>query len=393
MNLSNVTLMAAPIMPQPSNLLVIPTCHVGVEIEVEGEGAIQSSSSNFWDIKNDGSLRNHGHELVLTQPTMGQSLINALNELPDLINSERADFSNRTSVHVHIDIRDMTVEHLFNMLFFYVYCEKAIFNYVGHDREYNNYCIPWWKTEELKYSLYTIYSSMKEDNPNQIRRTIQEHMNKYSALNLKVITHFGSIEFRHHYGTHDSDRILEWINILLSLKQQAVNIDHEHLTFEQLINEHFTIPSALEEFMTEPVTNKGMSFLNEIYHDCQLHTTQLTERENLRASSLRGALTLTHLQMLDNFNQQREVPTLRVRRTDNTEGFNEEEVSIYAGGSPILIEETLMDERRYDDIREEILSRLNTQGLYQGEAPTTQSDIRARNEQEEERVDEGAFSM
>lgn len=337
MDLSKVTHMRANLIHRPSNLLVIPDCCVGVEIEVEGEGAVrQARGNNYWKVIRDGSLRNHGLEVVLREPTLGQALIDSLDELQEIINDAYADYSHRTSVHVHLDIRDMTVEQLFNMLFYYFYCEKAIFNYVGQGREENNYCIPWWKTEELKTSLYRIYSAMKEEDSETIRHIINDNMNKYSALNLKVINQFGSVEFRHHYGTHDKNRLLEWINIILSLKKQALTIDHEHISFEEMIQEHFQVPEPLVPYMTEPVTNKGMAFLNEIYHDCQLHTKQLNERETLRKNRLHTTLTREHLQQLDAFNRTRDLPTLSTQR--NIGDITEEEVLIMSGGSTVLID-------------------------------------------------------
>lgn len=335
MKMSNINGLVLPQFPKHTELLELPDCYTGIEIEVEGLNCVTYSHSDYWEIKGDGSLRNEGKEVVLRQPTAGQDLINALDELDTIIDSNNADYSARTSVHVHIDIRDMTVEQLFNMLFFYIYCEKALFNYVGHNREDSNYCIPWWKTEELKKELYVIYSSMKEDRPQVISRTIDTAMNKYSALNLRVINTFGSVEFRHHYGTHDKNRILEWVNILMSLKRQAMTIDHQHLEFEQLLNEHFVTPTGLEEAMTETVTHKGMAFLNEIYHDCRLHEQQEQERNLLKRLHLRGRLVVDNYRMLDKFNEARGLRKLRAQRRDN-DNLDDNDVAIFTGGSVIL---------------------------------------------------------
>lgn len=284
----------------------------------------------------------------MTQPTMGKAIISALDELEQIINTERADYSNRTSVHVHIDIRDMSVDQLFNMLYFYIYCEKAIFNYVGEGREENNYCIPWWKTEELKTHLYNIYQALEEDNSDQIQYILNEQMNKYSALNLRAITRFGSVEFRHHYGTHDKHRILEWINILMSLKKQAMEVDHTHVSFDELVNEHFQIPEALDIFMTEPVTYKGMTFLNEIYHDCKLFSKQARERENLSRAELRGdgRCTRPQLKQFDIFNQQRELSNLRPTRRPSDDGsLDEEDINLLVGGSVLLRPDSSTEEQ------------------------------------------------
>jgi hypothetical protein len=347
MKLSKVTGMPPVRVFKPNKQLVLSDCHIGIEIEVEGRGAIHNSvmDSLYWQSIEDHSLRNNGRELVLRQPTMGDGLIEALDELDNIVDSGRVDYSSRTSVHVHVDVRDMSVEQLFTLLFFYIYIEKALFNYVDEGREDSNYCIPWWKTEQLKGSLYNIYKAMTEDNPTSIRDEIASHMTKYSALNLLAINRFGSVEFRHHYGTHDKHRLLEWINILMSLKEQALKIDHSHVSFEELLNQHFEIPKELDLFMTEPVTYKGMSFLNEIYHDCRLHTKQAIERKLLSNSFKKNNIKHANLKMFDAFNTHRDLSMLRSRRNTNSdeESLEEDEVTLLVGGSSIT----------YDDVDDE----------------------------------------
>lgn len=347
MLLSNVTGIQPAAKLKPTNQLVLPDCFLGIEVEVEGRGCINIRDSHqYWDIKQDGSLRNDGLEAVFKAPTAGEDVILALDELVNnVIQEDRAQYNERTSVHVHLDVRDISVEQLFTFLFFYLYCEKAIYNYVGHNREESNYCIPWWKTEQLKASLISIYRALQNEDTSQVQQLLHHKMSKYSGLNLKSINQFGTVEFRHHYGTHNKARLLEWINIIQSLKQQAMTVNHSHVSFEELISEHFTIPEDLDLYMTEETTYKGLSYLNEIYHECRLYDAQRVETHKLRQEHLtQDSNNLESLQILDNFNRRRDLPTLRPRRI-NSGDIDEEAVYLFTGGSVRRDEEEVGDVR------------------------------------------------
>jgi len=212
--------------------LVLPHTYIGIENEVEGVNRNRLERLPYWSIVEDGSLRN-GAEFVLSEPLMGQDIIDALNGLEQYCSGIRVKQSVRTSIHIHIDVRDLSVQQLLNMVGLYLVMEKAIYRYhkKDYDREGNIYCLPFYKANKHIYALGGLSKilSLREGDDDRyveadIRNSLQP-LNKYYGLNLASLFRFGSLEFRHMEGTTSASEILEWINILMSIKKYAVGYD------------------------------------------------------------------------------------------------------------------------------------------------------------------------
>lgn len=216
----------------------------GVEIEVEN---IESPSKvldslkqrEVWQVKKDGSLRNHGYEYVLNIPLHGAmlsySLENFFQKLP-----ENALFSPRTSLHFHLDVRHWTYEHLYRLAMVYMSFEKLLYVLAGGHRYHNIFCVPLTET--------VVPSMLSEEN-------ILGDMplwEKYSGLNLGRIRDLGSVEFRQMEGNRDIKRILNWINVLMHLHQYA---------------ERTTMRDIREKLADLNSTSMYQVFLNEVFKE------------------------------------------------------------------------------------------------------------------------------
>ena len=302
-----------PLTYLKDNTFILPSTFIGLEIEVEGYDCCTIEvAQDYFNIIEDGSLRNGGKELVFQVPLMGKDLYQALDSLQYILNEDRCIYNDRTSVHIHLDIRDLNMEELFKLLFLYIYMEKAIYLYTNKrgisSREHNNYCVPWWKTEGFKKDLYDLYNLMHKDDTYG-SRIILSRFSKYSGLNINPITSFGSIEFRHHYGTHNKERLIEWINIIMSLKKHAIN----NTDIDKLIST-YKIPPPLEIYMDEEITSKGMRYLYEIMSNCK-YFKERNEEISLHLSNLNDKEP--NLKRLDSFNKYYGLPKLRSRRVEN----------------------------------------------------------------------------
>ena len=117
-------------------------CLVGVELEVENVPINKLSSciekASLWGITGDGSLRNSGVE-ILSVPMAGANLIKAMGELDEIVQKgcSGAEITERCSMHVHIDMRDVTVRQLINFLIVYTIFETELFKHVGEKRMEN----------------------------------------------------------------------------------------------------------------------------------------------------------------------------------------------------------------------------------------------------------------
>ena len=184
---------------------------IGIEVEVEKVRNNDVQQYPVWRQCEDNSLRNAGFEYV-SVPMKGRTIVFALNWLSAKLNDD-CQFSPRTSVHIHLNALDMTLEQIGLMGLVTAAFERPIFRFIGGDRARNNFCVP---IQEAKaYWMFEAFFKESFDFP------IGEH-NRYLALNLDALRKFGTLEFRHMGGTKDVTRILHWINIILSLKKYVM---------------------------------------------------------------------------------------------------------------------------------------------------------------------------
>lgn len=224
---------------QGSPKLVIPNQYLGVEIELEGCHPLFKYSAefyNYWAVKDDGSLRSEagllGLEYVFKDALFGEDVIQALSIMETTMNQMNPKPSWRCGLHVHVDTSDLTTETLFNYIFLYMLYEKALYNYVGGDRQNSPFCVPLTSYTDSTTNLIELLRLIHSDSYGTEEKQLKiykafEHWSKYTGMNLVPLVRFGTIEFRQAPSMYNSKSILEWINILLSLKAAAVNIDSQ----------------------------------------------------------------------------------------------------------------------------------------------------------------------
>jgi len=194
---------------------------VGIEIEVEN---ITNSLHPlaYWDIKADGSLRNNGVELV-SVPLQIKQVQLALEHIYNVLTTNnKPDFSNRTSVHIHVNCRDLTQNQIYNFILLYALFEKHFYSLAGNKRMNSIFCVPLFRTNQLNVLDNVVYG-------------LSPNWHKYCGINLlplyqnQVTQGYGTIEFRHLYGTSNQREILEWINDILCLRKYACEISKDDL--------------------------------------------------------------------------------------------------------------------------------------------------------------------
>ncbi len=203
--------------------LVVSDRNIGIEVELENvpQRLDPSEEYELLILEEDGSLRDNGIE-IKTPPIQGTRIIQALGELDSWVAKRKVapEDSERTGLHIHVDMRDTTVPQLVNVLVTYIIMEKVLFGYCGKDRESNPYCTPLGNATSRRDRIYL--GSLFSKSDNDILDVIYNHP-KYSALNLKPLGSLGTIEFRLHKGTHNTAEILQWANIVLSLVDFGIN--------------------------------------------------------------------------------------------------------------------------------------------------------------------------
>ena len=228
---------------KPTYTMIDPNILFGVEIEVENVG-VHPELDYYWTATNDGSLRNNGLEFV-SIPLRGHQVEYALDYLSKNLAGTDLVFSPRTSVHVHMNVRDFTWDQVKVFTLLYAIFEKHFFHVVGSVRESNIFCVPLYKSDQLDKIL-------------QLETEIKWH--KYNALNLTPIygdtgeglKPQGTIEFRHLYGTLDKKIIIDWINTISLLRKFALTQ---------------TLTEVLEKIRNMNTTSEYIALYNTIFGD------------------------------------------------------------------------------------------------------------------------------
>lgn len=198
--------------------------------------------------------------------------VDAETALLELLTAARANkwaTSMRCGIHVHMDVRDLSPNQLAGLVGYYCLFEPAIYRWVGDSREFNNFCLPFYRAsgslEQAASVLTTLYQ------PTGIENTVRTitGFHRYAGLNLKSIAERGSIEFRHLQTTTDLPRIVKWINIIFSLKAAAARVaaSNRHAVLGDVWSQnpsdlvHSIMPAVAEELRSYADFEEGVRMI------------------------------------------------------------------------------------------------------------------------------------
>jgi hypothetical protein len=188
---------------------------IGIEVEVENNnntGEVKHS----WRIERDGSLRNNGLEFI-SKPLKPTQIETAIEHLYTNVIDKDAHFSPRTSLHVHMNCRELTFMQIYNIVLLYQCFEDLMYDYAGVERKKSIFCVPVGNTNYyINFRRHFGSGSMVG-------------WSKYTGLNLGQLNNYGTIEFRHLRGTRDKQVIYQWLHFLFNLYNFAKSHTTEQL--------------------------------------------------------------------------------------------------------------------------------------------------------------------
>jgi hypothetical protein len=225
-----------PLRYQPSPAWELPACRIGLEWEWENASQLVpllgGHINPYLDIKQDGSLRDNGYEVV----TRGdgffcEDLLAAVHAMNDLYKKAKPTTGYRTAFHAHIDVRDMEAREVHNLLLLYCLVEKPIFNFVGKGRDNSNFCVPWYRSDAQFEVLRLLGGDTADYGP-------IKGLQRYSALNVQAVAKLGTVEFRQmeNDGEEITTKQIAFINYIMRLKAAAMEYAGKGLYGEDLFN-------------------------------------------------------------------------------------------------------------------------------------------------------------
>lgn len=211
---------------------------VGVEIECEnvrlsGEGysrletTVQAAFTNYWQTKEDGSLRNRGMEFVTPTGMTAQTASQALPLLEDVFVGAypRIEANSRTGVHVHVNCLDKTPQQIASLFVLYSLLERSLFLFSG-ERTENIFCV------QVRDSFNNVGPFIRAARKGEGWKTLvalARNTPKYLAFNFGALANFGTVEFRHAKGTNRPRSLVPWLDTLVTLCDYATAQDLEKL--------------------------------------------------------------------------------------------------------------------------------------------------------------------
>ena len=221
---------------------------VGMELEIESLTEIKLPSNSPIQVVEDHSLRNGGREFLIP-PSTPEKAMDYFKQIHGKWITYRKDaFSERTSIHIHVNCMMMEEETIRGFLYLYSIFEPVFFNYAGESRKYNIHCVPLGMT-----SMPSIYKQQLWD--------ILCTWHKYTAFNMLPLKTLGTIEFRHLSGTNDVSYVAYWLRMINTLWMAAKQLESTSMALDLfflkgveldlLTPEYFSLTKDKNEFVLE----------------------------------------------------------------------------------------------------------------------------------------------
>lgn len=156
-----------------------------------------------WKVVTDATVGG-GFEVV-SPPMSGTAGIEEVKKVVTILNEAGCDVRRNCGIHVHIEVSDLSAEHIANIYNRYRKFETQIDAFMPASRRGtlggNGYC----------RSLLTHPVLDPQETP---EATCSGRPTRYLKVNLSSFAKYGTVEFRHHGGSLNTAKIANWINFL-----------------------------------------------------------------------------------------------------------------------------------------------------------------------------------
>lgn len=193
---------------------------IGLEVECEGNKFKKEGVVPPWLYHQDNSLRGQDNaEYVLNKPVEFDKVPAALDKLWDMFAQYGTILSdsNRTSVHVHLNVQDWYLNRLTSFFAMYFCVEELLTAWCGEHRIGNLFCL---RAKDAPAILTQLRKFVVNDGHYQIHDGFH-----YAGLNAQALFKFGSIEIRTLRGPTDKQVILDWVAMLERIYKLSAEYD------------------------------------------------------------------------------------------------------------------------------------------------------------------------
>ena len=178
-----------------------------------------------WKVKTDASIEGSNGFEVVSPILGGDSGLATLVRVIDALDAAGAMINKSCGVHVHWGVRDWDVAQFRNLFARYTKYEKALDSVMPASRRDNNarYCksnVVWNAMRTLKDNVSRTWAAWSDVKT--LRDLAQVYgRNRYFKLNMMSYWSHGTIEFRHHSGSFNSEKVARWVELTGAMVAQV----------------------------------------------------------------------------------------------------------------------------------------------------------------------------
>ena len=217
----------------------VPMATVVSALQVAGINVMTASYSgreySVWQVKPDCSIQGqYGFEVV--SPVLeGEAGIHDVRRVCAILEQLGAKVNKSTGFHVHHNAASWGIKEFRNLFKRFVKFEAALDSIQPASRRENanRFC------QSMKLGMTTDALFAAIDSCNTVQKLSSLYSNsRYFKLNLQSFFRMGSVEFRHHSGTVDADKVENYIRLTAAMVADAA--DHTAI-------KNFTKPTTAKE--------------------------------------------------------------------------------------------------------------------------------------------------
>ena len=226
----------------------------GIDATSMGWGEHTNGPNTNWHVTTDGSLGSYSTGVEVVSPILqGDDGLKQIEKVCQALETVGASINKKCGFHVHVEARGMLNDTAWAKTLIQMYSkyEHVLDAFQPASRKNNSatYCQKVGKKTNVKEWFKTI----KECDKN-VRDFWREHFNgydngpngKYHKLNFAPLWRQETVEFRHHSGTVEFDKIRAWVCTVIGLVDNADrnkerNIKAINPKHQKVLNESDTV--------------------------------------------------------------------------------------------------------------------------------------------------------
>lgn len=230
---------------------------IGLQADYEPYHA-NTVPAGWWKITTDGSVTargtGRGRGLEMVSPVLqGVAGLEIASKAVKALLNAGAKIDRTCGLHVHLGMDGLTGADIIKVVELYTANQKNINEVVSKSRHNTR----WAKKYELSdnYTRSTLNALAGTSSATELRTAcgrLNSDIYRYKAVNLVAYARYGTIEFRQHQGTLNSEKVVSWIKFVMALTEKAVSMTDAHEDFGSFTGLLGNLPLATEtvQFLT-----------------------------------------------------------------------------------------------------------------------------------------------